>query len=304
MDTAAVIPVRMGSTRYPGKPLCDIQGMSMVEHVWRRTVPASNVDATYIATPDEEIRQAAESFGADVIMTGEHDRATDRVAEAARTFEADVVVVMQGDEPLIHPEMIEQAVQPVVEGVARVTNLAKPIRQQEQYTDPNNVKLVVNRDSEALYFSRAPIPNLHTGSYEETRVLQQVCVIPFERSLVRFSPRVVQKCLEVLPKNERRPARITPRKRAYPGFKYQFADGLPVVLTEIQRHFTLDILPGDRCRIFEQLDRTRRDIDPMCRLGVPTETARFLGASGVHTNCRYNATLGVLSPAVRAGERA
>ena len=184
MDTAAVIPVRMGSTRYPGKPLCDIQGMSMVEHVLRRTVPASNVDATYIATPDEEIRQAAESFGAEVIMTGEHDRATDRVAEAARTFEADVVVVMQGDEPLIHPEMIEQAVQPVIDGEARVTNLAKPMLQQEQYTDPNNVKLVVNRDSEALYFSRAPIPNLHTGSYEETRVLQQVCVIPFERSLL------------------------------------------------------------------------------------------------------------------------
>jgi 3-deoxy-manno-octulosonate cytidylyltransferase (CMP-KDO synthetase) len=97
MDVAGIVPVRMGSSRYPGKPLCDIQGMTMVEHVYRRTAMSEAIDETHVATPDEEIREEVESFGGDVIMTGEHTRATDRVAEAAHETDAEVIVVMQGD---------------------------------------------------------------------------------------------------------------------------------------------------------------------------------------------------------------
>jgi len=185
MTVAAVIPARMGSTRYPGKPLCDIHGMTMIEHVYRRTQMSDSVDETYVATPDEEIRNETESFGGEVIMTGEHPRATDRVAEAARSLSADIVVVMQGDEPLVYPDMLDDAIAPVRdENDTRVTNLAKPIYDESEYRDANNVKVVTDRNWNALYFSRSAIPHIHTGGYESAPVYHQVCVIPFEREFL------------------------------------------------------------------------------------------------------------------------
>lgn len=185
MSVAAVIPVRMGSTRYPGKPLCDIQGLTMVEHVYRRTRMSESVDETYVSTPDEEIREEVESFGGEVIMTGSHTRATDRVAEAAEGLDADIIVVMQGDEPLVYPDMVDDSIAPVRdEEDVKVSNLAKPITNEGEYRDPNNVKVVVDEDWNALYFSRAPIPNNHEGTFEETPVYHQVCVIPFERAFL------------------------------------------------------------------------------------------------------------------------
>lgn len=189
MKVAAVIPARMASSRYPGKPLADIHGMSMVEHVYRRTVMSEAVDETYVATPDEEIREETESFGGEAIMTGPHTRATDRVAEAAEGLDADVVIVMQGDEPLIYPEMIDAAVEPFEtdEGVECV-NLAKPIETEAAFRDENNVKVVVDEEWNALYFSREPIPNLHDATFEEATAYKQVCVIPFRReALFEFS---------------------------------------------------------------------------------------------------------------------
>jgi 3-deoxy-manno-octulosonate cytidylyltransferase (CMP-KDO synthetase) len=145
---------------------------------------SESVDATYIATPDEEIRQEAESFGADVIMTGSHPRATDRVAEAAESVDAEIIVVVQGDEPLVYPNMLDDAVAPVTDGDAKVSNLAKPIPNEPEYRDPNNVKVVADEDWNALYFSRAPIPYIHEGTYEEAPVYHQVCIIPFEREFL------------------------------------------------------------------------------------------------------------------------
>lgn len=189
MKVAAVIPARMDSTRYPGKPLCDIHGLTMIEHVYRRTRMSESVDETYIATPDDEIRKEAKSFGGEVIMTGSHSRASDRVAEAAESLDADIVVVMQGDEPLVYPDMLDNAIAPVRdEEEVRVTNLAKPIPNENEYRDPNNVKVVVDEGWDALYFSRSPIPYIHEKSYEEAPVYHQVCVIPFEREfLFKFS---------------------------------------------------------------------------------------------------------------------
>lgn len=185
MNVAAVIPARMDSTRYPGKPLCDIHGFSMIEHVYRRTRMSESIDGTYVATPDEEIREEIESFGGDVIMTGSHPRASDRVAEAAEELDTGIVVVMQGDEPLVYPDMLDDAIAPIRnEPDVKVTNLAKPILNEEEYRDPNNVKVVVDEDWNAMYFSRAPIPYVHEGSYEAASVYHQVCVIPFEREFL------------------------------------------------------------------------------------------------------------------------
>lgn len=185
MKVVAVIPARMGSTRYPGKPLCNIHGLSMIEHVYRRTEMSTSVDETFIATPDDEIREETESFGGNVIMTGSHTRATDRVAEAAEGLDADIVVVMQGDEPLVHPEMLDDAIAPVRdEDDVKVTNLAKPILNEEEYRDPNNVKVVVDNEWNALYFSRSAIPYIHEGEYADAHVYHQVCVIPFEREFL------------------------------------------------------------------------------------------------------------------------
>lgn len=182
MKVAAVIPARMASTRYPGKPLADIHGLSMVEHVYRRTVMSEAVDETYVATPDEEIREETESFGGEAIMTGSHTRATDRVAEAAEGLDADVIIVMQGDEPLVYPEMIDAAVEPFeADEDVECVNLAKPIETEAAFRDENNVKVVVDGDWNALYFSREPVPNLHDATFEEATVYKQVCVIPFRR---------------------------------------------------------------------------------------------------------------------------
>ncbi len=156
----------------------------MIEHVYRRTRMSDAVDDTVIATPDDEIREETESFGGDVIMTGSHTRATDRVAEAARSLEHDIVVVMQGDEPLVYPDMLDDAIRPVEAGEAGVTNLAKSIPTEEQYRDPNNVKVMVDKEWNALYFSRAPVPYLHDRAYEDAPVYHQVCVIPFKRELL------------------------------------------------------------------------------------------------------------------------
>lgn len=185
MNVAAVIPARMGSTRYPGKPLCDIHGLTMIEHVYRRTAMSDAVDETYVATPDKEIRKETESFGGEAIMTGQHPRATDRVAEAAEDLDAEIVVVMQGDEPLVYPDMLDDAIGPVRdEDDVKVTNLAKPIPNESEYRDQNNVKVVVDEERNALYFSRAPVPYIHEGAYETTPVYHQVCVIPFEREFL------------------------------------------------------------------------------------------------------------------------
>ncbi len=170
----------MGSSRFPGKPLAPICGRPMIEHVFRRCSMNSSLTGVYIATCDREIAAAGEAFGGKVIMTSSaHQRASDRIAEAAEQLDADVVVMVQGDEPMIHPEMIDRAVAPLHENPAVIcTNLAAPIQSIEEMRDPNTIKVVIGKSGDALYFSRQPIPSgASTG-------LKQVCVIPFRRGFL------------------------------------------------------------------------------------------------------------------------
>jgi len=193
----AVIPARMGSSRFPGKPLARICGRPMIEHVVRRAALCDRLDAVYVATCDEAIRTVVEAFGGEVLMTSAaHERASDRVAEAAERIEADIIVMIQGDEPLIAPGMIIAAVAPMLEDSSiKCANLARRIISHSEYADRNTIKVVLNVRGDALYFSRAPIPAIDFAG-AVAPVFKQVCVIPFRRDFLREFARLPPTPLE------------------------------------------------------------------------------------------------------------
>jgi 3-deoxy-manno-octulosonate cytidylyltransferase (CMP-KDO synthetase) len=184
---AAIIPARMASSRFPGKPLAPLLGRPMIEHVFRRSSMCPDLEGVWVATCDEEIREAVEDFGGRVLMTSAaHVRATDRVAEAANEIQADIVVMIQGDEPMVTPSMISAAVSPMVKDrTIECVNLARRITREEEYRDPNTIKIVMNKTNDALYFSRSPIPMLSLTGFDSLPVFKQVCVIPFRRDFLR-----------------------------------------------------------------------------------------------------------------------
>ena len=186
MKTIAVIPARMGSSRFPGKPIAKILGRPMIEHIYKRVAMSKSLHATYIATCDEEIREVAQGFGAQVIMTADtHERASDRVAEAVEKLDADLIVMVQGDEPMTHPDMIDAAIAPFENnpGLGCV-NLVRKIDNEADYMDFNTIKVVMNRQNDALYMSRRPIPSLAKSGFVNTEAYKQVCIIPFRREIL------------------------------------------------------------------------------------------------------------------------
>ncbi len=155
-----VIPARYGSTRFRGKPLADLWGKPIIQHVWERAGRARLVDRVIIATDDERIAHAARDFGAEVAMTRpDHPSGTDRVAEVAHTLTSEVIVNVQGDEPLMDPAHIDAAARPLlIDPAIPMGTLCCPIDDIADLADPNVVKVVVDRQGFALYFSRLPIP--------------------------------------------------------------------------------------------------------------------------------------------------
>lgn len=186
METIAVIPARMGSSRFPGKPIAQLLGRPMLEHVYKRVALSRALDATYIATCDEEIRVAAENFGAKVIMTADsHERASDRVAEAVADIEAELIVMVQGDEPMTRPDMIDAAVAPFHnDPQLGCVNLVRKIDREADFRDENTIKVVMNQQGDAIYMSRQPIPTLAKSGFVQTDTYKQVCIIPFRRALL------------------------------------------------------------------------------------------------------------------------
>ncbi len=191
MNIIGVIPARMGSSRFPGKPLAKICGQPMIEHVFKRSAMARALTDVYIATCDEEISEAAKNFGAKVIMTkSSHERASDRVAEAMLKIEedlhrrVDVLVMIQGDEPMVTPQMIDEAIHPLtVDAHIEVANLMAPIRTRVEQDSRNTIKVVCDKNGFALYFSREPIPT-RVKTKGELLMHKQVCVIPFRRDFL------------------------------------------------------------------------------------------------------------------------
>jgi 3-deoxy-manno-octulosonate cytidylyltransferase (CMP-KDO synthetase) len=159
----AIIPARYASTRLPGKPLLDIAGKAMIQRVWERVRRAEKITRVIIATDDERIAQAVRAFGGEAVMTrAEHRSGTERVAEVAAgsSFHGeDIIVNVQGDEPLIEPASIDAAVAAIEsDETVKVATLAVPITRPADIMDPNVVKVVLDFEDDALYFSRAPIP--------------------------------------------------------------------------------------------------------------------------------------------------
>lgn len=159
MKSVVIIPARMAATRFPGKPLVDLCGKPMIQWVYERSRSAYGVSQVIVATCDLEIMEAVRAFGGEAVMTSSaHRSGTDRLAEAAAALDADVIVNVQGDEPLIDPASIELALKPFTsDNEITMTSLMTPIDAQTAQ-NPNLVKVVVDMQKHALYFSRSPIP--------------------------------------------------------------------------------------------------------------------------------------------------
>jgi 3-deoxy-manno-octulosonate cytidylyltransferase (CMP-KDO synthetase) len=171
VTSVAIIPARYASTRLPGKPLLDIAGRPMIEHVYRRAAEARGVDAVVVATDDQRVADAVQRFGGIARMTGsQHKTGTDRIAEVARDLRCAIVVNVQGDEPLVDPSAITQMVDALnADPTLGIATLRTPIRHGEDYASPHVVKVVVDERDNALYFSRAPIPHYREGPPEGGR---------------------------------------------------------------------------------------------------------------------------------------
>ena len=186
----ALIPGRMGSSRFPGKPLANLLGEPMIGHVYRRVASNKMLSLTAVATCDHEIADYIKSIGGRVVMTSDrHERASDRCAEALNILENeegrrfDIVVMVQGDEPMTHPEMITEVVQPLLDDPnILVANLMAQIKSMEEFEDPNCIKVVCDLKGDALYFSREPIPTL--SKIKDALIHKQVCIIPFRRDFL------------------------------------------------------------------------------------------------------------------------
>jgi 3-deoxy-manno-octulosonate cytidylyltransferase (CMP-KDO synthetase) len=198
MKILTLIPARMGSSRFPGKPMAKILGKPMIGHVYERVAKSPLLELTAVATCDHEIFDYIESIGGKAVMTADtYERASDRCAEALIKLEEeyntrfDIVVMVQGDEPMIHSEMISESVQPLLDDSdIQVVNLLGQINDITEFEDRNCIKVVCDLNLNAMYFSREPIPT--RSKSDKIPMGKQVCIIPFRRDFLleytRMSP--------------------------------------------------------------------------------------------------------------------
>ena len=187
MNILAIIPARMGSSRFPGKPMKLINGKPMIGHVYERVACSPLLLHTVVATCDIEIFDYILSIGGQAVMTAAtHERASDRCADALLKLEKDngilydIVVMVQGDEPMTHPDMIGEAIQPMLDDPSvLVVNLLGQIKDEAEFEDRNCIKVVFDNKLNALYFSREPIPSRFKAC--TVPMFKQVCIIPFRR---------------------------------------------------------------------------------------------------------------------------
>lgn len=191
MNIISIIPARLGSSRFPDKPMKSILGMPMIGHVYKRVKMNKTLSEVYVATCDKEIFDYVESIGGRAVMTSDsHERCTDRCAEAMLKVEdqskkkCDIMVLVQGDEPLTFPEMIDEALEPMLKDKSvKITNLVADMDTEEEFNNPNEVKVVMDTKKNALYFSREPIPSKKKTKMK-IPMKKQVCVIPFRRDFL------------------------------------------------------------------------------------------------------------------------
>ena len=177
----------MNSSRFPGKPLKKINGIPMIEIIYNKVNACKFIDKTIVATCDYEIKNHIKKIGGTAIMTSKkHQRASDRCGEALKKYERsnkvifDIVVMVQGDEPMINQKMIKQSLKPMIrDKKVQVVNLFSKIKSEEEFKNQNCIKVVCDKNMNAIYFSREPIPTQSKVKHNFQR--KQICIIPFRR---------------------------------------------------------------------------------------------------------------------------
>ncbi len=199
-SVVCVIPARMASARFPGKPLKPLLGLPLVMHVFERCRMCDRLDRILIATCDEEIRAAAASYGAETVMTGDsHPGCSDRTQEAVAIAvtdlaDDDLVLMVQGDEVLVTPQMLDDVIATYEKTKAPVVNIASKLTRREDHEDPNTVKVVAGPDGRALYYSRAAIPSAFRA--DSVPMYQQTGIIGFSSAFLKIFGTLEQTPLE------------------------------------------------------------------------------------------------------------
>lgn len=194
IQALGVIPARLGSTRLKEKVLKSIQGRPMIQHVWERASRARKLKKVVVACDDARIERCVKAFGGEAVLTSpDHPNGTSRVAEAAQKYSVDVVINIQGDEPLIHPQAIDELVSAFEnDEKVDVATLAVKRTEEPEYLNPNVVKVICDQRGDALYFSRAPIPHFRTGTEQPFSFLKHLGIYGYRRSFllefVRWNP--------------------------------------------------------------------------------------------------------------------
>lgn len=213
MNTVVIIPARLGSSRLPSKVILDICGKPMVQHVYEAAKRAENISAVYIATDSTEVESACRKFTSNIIMTSkEHESGTDRLAEAVESLECDNIINVQGDEPLMDPELITQLAHTLEDENTEMSSAMHKIKTTSELKSPNSVKVTVDKNSNALYFSRSIIPhhrdnweallNHHKTIPEPLRFYKHIGIYGYKKEFLQKYSTMEQTYLEKLEKLE------------------------------------------------------------------------------------------------------
>ena len=185
MKYAIVIPARYQSSRFPGKPLADILGRPMIQHVWERCCLAVDTSLVYIATDSDKIREVAEDFGAQVIMTSSTClTGTDRLAQANKQLNCDFIINVQGDEPLINPEDIKAVINEYEKAPNTIINAMCRLEDEQEFRSFTVPKVVTSKSGNLLYMSRSPIPVTKSNQFHSG--YKQVCIYAFSKEHLEF----------------------------------------------------------------------------------------------------------------------
>jgi 3-deoxy-manno-octulosonate cytidylyltransferase (CMP-KDO synthetase) len=200
MTIAAIIPARMASSRFPGKPLNSILGLSMIEHVRRRVHLCEAIDDVIVATCDQEIIHEVEKFGGKAVMTSNsHESCIDRVEEAASMLGVDIIINVQGDMPLVDPASLDTLVQPLLsEKIFHYTDMIAPIIEESEIKNSNVVKVVSSLSGNAMYYSREPIPSPRKSSDQQINYFKQLGINAFRRDSLKHFTSLARTPLEII----------------------------------------------------------------------------------------------------------
>jgi 3-deoxy-manno-octulosonate cytidylyltransferase (CMP-KDO synthetase) len=186
MTAIVIIPARYDSTRFPGKPLCPLRGKPLIQHVYENSKRSRRAEDVVVATDSETIFERVLAFGGKAVMTNKnHPSGTDRIAEVAASLDYDIIVNVQGDEPLIRPEMIDDVITALDDTRASIGTLIKKIEDPVEISDNNVVKVVFDKERFALYFSRAAIPfRAHHSEIRTPEYYKHIGIYSYRRDVL------------------------------------------------------------------------------------------------------------------------